>query len=154
MTGCLYIVATPIGNLVDISQRALATLAEVSLILAEDTRVSRKLLNHYAISTKIQSLHEYNEQQQVATFIEYIKQQHDCALISDAGTPLVSDPGYRLVRAAQEAEVPVIPIPGPCAAITALSAAGLPTDRFQFEGFLPAKQGQRQARLRELSSVM
>ena len=143
--GTLYVVATPIGNLEDISARALRVLADVDLIAAEDTRHSAKLLRHYAIGTKVVSLHEHNERAQAPRLIETIRAGKSIALISDAGTPLLSDPGFHLVRAAHTAGVSVVPVPGPCAATAALSVAGLPTDRFVFEGFPPARAGQRRS---------
>jgi 16S rRNA (cytidine1402-2'-O)-methyltransferase len=149
--GTLYIVATPIGNLDDISARALRVLATVDRIAAEDTRHSQRLLNHYGIRTPLSSLHEHNERQRVEGLLAELEQGLDLALISDAGTPLISDPGFPLVRAAREHGIRVVPVPGCSAAICALSAAGLPTDRFVFEGFLPARAGQRENRLRELA---
>ena len=124
-SGTLFIVATPIGNLEDITHRALRILAEVDLIAAEDTRHSQRLLQHYDISTRLTSLHDHNESQRAIQLIEKLKLGQNIALISDAGTPLISDPGYGLVRQCTEAEVKVVPLPGPCAAITALCAAGL-----------------------------
>ena len=150
--GALYVVATPIGNLADISRRALDVLASADVILAEDTRHSAKLLAHYGIDTACRSFHEHNEQRQVAALIERIAAGERLALICDAGTPLVSDPGYRLVAALRERGIQVIPVPGANAAIGALSAAGLPSDRFCFEGFLPAGAGDRRRRLESLSS--
>ena len=149
--GTLYIVATPIGNLDDISARALRVLATVDRIAAEDTRHSQRLLNHYGIRTPLSSLHEHNERQKVEGLLAELEQGLSLALISDAGTPLISDPGFPLVRAARERGMRVVPVPGCSAAICALSAAGLPTDRFVFEGFLPARAGQRENRLRELA---
>lgn len=149
--GTLYIVATPIGNLDDISQRALQVLAKVDRIAAEDTRHSQRLLGHYGIRTPLGSLHEHNERQKVEGLLAELEQGLSLALISDAGTPLISDPGFPLVRAARARGIRVVPVPGCCAAICALSAAGLPTDRFVFEGFLPARGGQRENRLRELA---
>jgi len=145
----IYIVATPIGNLGDISERAIETLKSVDLIAAEDTRHSRKLLQHFDIETPMISLHEHNEKIKSEKIFELIEQGKSVAIISDAGTPLVSDPGYPLVHEAQERNIDVIPIPGPCAAITALSASGLPSDRFIFEGFLSAKQNARIKKLEE-----
>ena len=139
----LFLVATPIGNLGDISSRALETLKSVDLIAAEDTRHSKRLLQHFAINTRLMACHEHNEEQQTPAMIERLLKGQSIALISDAGTPLVSDPGYRLVQAAIEQNIRVVPVPGPCAAIAALSASGLPTDRFVFEGFPPARQGAR-----------
>ena len=147
----LYIVATPIGNLSDISQRALETLQAVDLIAAEDTRHSGHLLQHYSITTPTISLHEHNEQQRSETLLAKLQQGESIALISDAGTPLISDPGYRLVSLVRQHNIPVVPIPGCCAVITALCASGLPSDRFSFEGFLPSKQGARQQILQDLT---
>src|SRR5712692_2583387 len=140
----LYVVATPIGNLQDMTPRALEILSRADLIAAEDTRHSGKLLQHFGITTKMVSMHEYNERDKVKKLIEFM-QRGSLALISDAGTPLVSDPGFNLVRAAHAAGITVTPIPGACAAIAALSAAGLPSDRFVFEGFPPAKTPARRA---------
>ena len=148
----LYVVATPIGNLEDISYRAVRVLSEVDLVAAEDTRHSRLLLNHYEIRKPMQALHEHNEEQMVNHILERVKHGEAIALISDAGTPLISDPGYRLVRAAREAGLPVYSLPGPSAVIAALSVAGLPPDRFVFEGFLPAKAPARDKRLQLLST--
>lgn len=145
VTGTLYIVATPIGNLEDFSARGIRVLTEVALIAAEDTRHSAKLLHHYGIHTAVVGVHEHNEQEQTPRLIETLRAGKSIALISDAGTPLVSDPGFKLVRAAQAAGVPVVPVPGPCAAIAALSAAGLPTDRFVFEGFPPPRSAARRS---------
>lgn len=141
--GTLYVVATPIGNLEDMTHRAARILSEVDLIAAEDTRVSQKLLRHYGISTRLTAYHEHNERKKTPNLLRLLQQGKCIALISDAGTPLVSDPGFRLVQAANENGISVIPVPGPCAAIAALSAAGLPTDSFSFEGFTPAKRGAR-----------
>lgn len=143
MSGTLYVVATPIGNLADFSARARAVLSQVDLIAAEDTRHSRKLLDHFGITTTMTAFHEHNEREKAATLLQTLREGRSIALITDAGTPLVSDPGYGLVRQAHAAQIPVVPIPGPCAAITALSAAGLPSDRFAFEGFPPAKETAR-----------
>lgn len=148
--GELYIVATPIGNLKDISYRAVETLQQVDLILAEDTRNAMKLLQHYDIKRPVKAMHEHNEDQLADEIIEKIAEGHRIALISDAGTPLMSDPGYRLVQCAQAAGIQAITIPGACAAIAALSIAGLPTDRFAFEGFIPAKTVAREQRLTDL----
>ena len=153
MPGSLYLVATPIGNLADITHRALQVLRDVDLIACEDTRHTHKLLNHYNITTKTISYHEHNEQQRAAELIERLKQGSNIAVVSDAGTPSISDPGFRLVRAAIENEIAVIPVPGPSALIAALIAAGLPTDEFFFAGFLPSKTSARRARLNELQSV-
>lgn len=141
--GVLYIVATPIGNLDDLSPRALLTLNEVSLIAAEDTRHSTKLLQHFGILTPMLAFHEHNEREKTPELIAALNKGKSLALISDAGTPLVSDPGYRLVRAAHAAGIRVVPLPGACAAIAALSASGLPCDRFAFEGFPPVKSTAR-----------
>ena len=151
-TGTLFLVATPIGNLNDISQRAIQTLKQAELILVEDTRHAAILLTHHAVSTKTRSFHEHNEERQVARIVEQLHEGKDIAVISDAGTPLICDPGYRLVREAVHRGVGVVPIPGPCAATAALSASGLATDRFCFEGFLPAKQAAREQRLAGLKS--
>lgn len=151
--GTLYLVATPIGNLADITHRALDVLRNVSLIACEDTRHTRKLLQHYGLSTKTISYHEHNEQQRARELVELLQNGNDVAVVSDAGTPSISDPGYRLVRAAIDNDVPVVPVPGPSALISALIAAGLPTDEFFFGGFLPAKANARRARLDELKSV-
>lgn len=148
--GTLYVVATPIGNLEDMAPRALRVLSEVDLIAAEDTRHSGKLLRHFAVGTKVEAIHEHNERQQVPRLVEFLKAGKSIAFITDAGTPLVSDPGFHLVRAARRAGLRVTPVPGACAAITALSAAGLPSDRFVFEGFPPAKTGARRALFEEL----
>lgn len=145
--GTLYVVATPIGNLEDISARALRVLSEVALIAAEDTRHSARLLQHFGISTPLAACHEHNERDEGGRFIKRLLAGDDVALISDAGTPLISDPGYHLVRQARAAGIRVVPLPGACALIAALSAAGLPSDRFIFEGFLPAKQVARRTRL-------
>lgn len=143
-------VATPLGNLADLSPRACAQLAAVAVIAAEDTRHSRPLLNHYGIRTPLLALHEHNEAAQTGRLIERLRQGEDVALISDAGTPAISDPGQRLVAAAHAAGVSVVPLPGPCAAVAALSASGLPSARFAFEGFLPARAAARQAALSAL----
>lgn len=153
MPGTLYLVATPIGNLADITHRALQVLREVDLIACEDTRHTRKLLQHYGIDKKTVSYHEHNEQQRAAELIELLQQGSNLAVVSDAGTPAISDPGFRLVRTAIEHDVNVVPLPGPSALITALVAAGLPTDEFFFGGFLPARSSARRARLSELRSV-
>lgn len=139
-TGCLYIVPTPIGNLSDISARALEVLQQVDLIAAEDTRHSSRLLGHYQISTRTISMHAHNEHQRTGLLIEKLKQGMAIALISDAGTPLISDPGYEFVNTCRAEGLNVIALPGPCALTTALSASGLPTDTFTFFGFLPVKQ--------------
>ncbi|HCU53726.1 MAG TPA: 16S rRNA (cytidine(1402)-2'-O)-methyltransferase [Gammaproteobacteria bacterium] len=141
--GFLYVVATPIGNLEDFSIRARRILAEVDLIAAEDTRHSARLLSHYGILTPVTAFHEHNEHEKAQDLVNQLSHGKQLALISDAGTPLVSDPGYRLVRAAHIAGIRVIPVPGPCAAVAALSVSGLPSDRFAFEGFPPAKSTAR-----------
>ncbi len=142
-SGVLYIVATPIGNRDDTSQRAVAVLSEVDFIAAEDTRHSRNLLQHFNIKTRMLAYHDHNEEHVTPQLIEKLLAGKNIALISDAGTPLLSDPGYRLVKAAHEAQIKVSPIPGACAAIAALSASGLATDRFTFAGFPPAKSAAR-----------
>jgi 16S rRNA (cytidine1402-2'-O)-methyltransferase len=146
-TGTLYVVATPIGNLDDISARALKVLRDVALIAAEDTRHSMRLMQHFGIPTPLAACHEHNERDEGSRFLARLQAGDDVALISDAGTPLISDPGYHLVRQVRAAGIAVVPVPGPCALIAALSAAGLPSDRFIFEGFLPAKAVGRRARL-------
>ncbi|MEQ1580036.1 MAG: 16S rRNA (cytidine(1402)-2'-O)-methyltransferase [Steroidobacteraceae bacterium] len=151
LPAALYVVATPIGNLGDLSPRARETLAQVALIAAEDTRHTRSLLQAFGIATPLVSLHEHNEAARLGPLVERLRRGEAVALVSDAGTPLVSDPGFALVRAALDAGIRVTPIPGPTAAITALSASGLPTDRFAFEGFLPSKPGARKNALLELS---
>ena len=150
--GTLYIVATPIGNLEDISARAVKVLGEVDCILCEDTRHSGRLLQALGIRTRRLSLHEHNEASRAGEVIQGLRAGQNYALISDAGTPLISDPGYRLVNAAVGAEFRVSPIPGPCAAVAALSVAGLPTDRFCFLGFLPARKAARRKRLEDLAT--
>ena len=149
-TGTLFIVATPIGNLSDMSQRAISILSDVDLILAEDTRHAGKLLSHFDIHSKTRSFHEHNENKSTDGCVNELLSGKNIALISDAGTPLISDPGYRLVKACREQQIAVTPIPGACAFATALSAAGLPTDRFCFEGFLPSKSSQRLSLLESL----
>lgn len=151
MSGTLYVVATPIGNLQDISPRALEILRSVQLIAAEDTRHSARLLQHFGVTTATTACHDHNERDKSIRLVERMLAGEDMALISDAGTPLISDPGYHLVRQAREAGVRVCPIPGACALIAALSAAGLPSDRFAFEGFLPAKAHGRRQRLQALA---
>jgi 16S rRNA (cytidine1402-2'-O)-methyltransferase len=146
----LYVVATPIGNLEDMTHRATRVLAEVDLIACEDTRQTRKLLDHYGIKTAVTSYHEHNETARAAELAERMLAGTNIALVTDAGTPLISDPGFRLVRAALDAGVTVVPIPGVSAVVTALSGAGLGTDQFHFGGFLPAKQGQRRAAIAAL----
>lgn len=151
MPCALYVVATPIGNLADLSARARETLAGVALIAAEDTRHTRSLLQAFGIATPLVSLHEHNEAARLRPLVERLQRGEAVALVSDAGTPLVSDPGFGLVRAVLDAGIKVTPIPGPTAAVAALSASGLPTDRFAFEGFLPAKSGARKAALAQLA---
>lgn len=148
--GTLYVVATPIGNLQDITPRALEVLKLVSLIAAEDTRHSARLLQHFGITTPMTACHDHNERDKSLRLVERLLSGDDLALISDAGTPLISDPGYHLVRQARTAGVRVCPVPGACALIAALSAAGLPSDRFIFEGFLPAKAHGRRERIEAL----
>jgi 16S rRNA (cytidine1402-2'-O)-methyltransferase len=150
MPGTLYVVATPIGNLEDITQRALRVLREVELIAAEDTRRTRVLLDHYQIDKALTSLYEHNEAHKAPGLIRRLEQGESIALVSEAGTPLISDPGFRLVQLAIARGLPVVPLPGPSAVIAALMAAGLPTDRFVFEGFLPKKPGKRRRRLQAL----
>lgn len=145
--GTLFVVATPIGNLEDITLRSLSVLKGVDMIAAEDTRHSNKLLQHYGIDKPTISVHEHNEQQRAAQLVERLLQGQSIALISDAGTPLISDPGYSVVKAIADAGLQVVPVPGACAAIAALSVSGLATDRFQFEGFLPHKSGPRRERI-------
>lgn len=146
----LYIVPTPIGNLGDITQRALTVLASVDLIAAEDTRHTGLLLQHFAINARLFALHDHNEQQKAVSLLAKLREGQSIALVSDAGTPLINDPGYHLVRLCREAGIRVVPLPGACAAIAALSAAGLPSDRFCYEGFLPAKSKGRCDALRML----
>jgi len=151
MSGTLFVVATPIGNLEDLSPRARQTLAEVDLIAAEDTRHTGRLLSHLGVKTRQFALHDHNEQQAAQALIKELKNGKSVALVSDAGTPLLSDPGYRLVQSAHRNDILVSPIAGPSALTAALSVAGLPTDRFCFEGFAPSKRGLRQKFLRELA---
>lgn len=153
MPGTLYLVATPIGNLADITHRAIDVLTNVAVIACEDTRHTRKLLQHYGISTKTVSYHEHNEQERARQLIDVLREGKDVAVVSDAGTPSISDPGFRLVRAAIENNVSVVPVPGPSALISALIAAGLPTDEFFFGGFLPARSNARRTKLTEMRSV-
>lgn len=147
----LYVVATPIGNLADMSARAIEVLQQADLIAAEDTRHSARLMSHFDIGTHMLAIHDHNERQRSEMMVEKLQQGQSIALVSDAGTPLISDPGYHLVTAVRQAGFRVIPVPGACAMVAALSVAGLPTDRFIFEGFLPAKSGGRQQRLQALS---
>ena len=148
--GVLYVIATPIGNLGDLSPRAREALECVDLVLAEDTRYTGVLLRKLGIDKPLRSLHEHNEETRVEAVLELLREGARIALVSDAGTPLVSDPGYRLLAAVRASGLHASPIPGPCAAIAALCVAGLPTDRFAFEGFLPARAGARRERLRAL----
>jgi len=149
--GTLYLIATPIGNLEDITLRALRMLREADLLAAEDTRRTRRLLEHYDISRPLISYHDHNKEHRSARLLEALRQGRSVALVSDAGTPGISDPAFYLVRLAIEHDVPVVPIPGPASPIAALVVSGLPPDRFVFEGFLPAKAGKRRARLRALA---
>jgi 16S rRNA (cytidine1402-2'-O)-methyltransferase len=149
--GCLYVVATPIGHRDDLSARAIATLRAATVISAEDTRHSRPLLLQHGVDTPLVALHEYNEREAVNALVRRLLAGQSVALISDAGTPLISDPGFRLVRAARAAGIRCVPLPGACAAIAALSVGGLPSDRFVFEGFLPPKAAARRARLQKLA---
>jgi 16S rRNA (cytidine1402-2'-O)-methyltransferase len=153
MAGTLYLVSTPIGNLEDITHRAVRLLGEVDVIACEDTRHTQKLLNHYAINTRTISYHEHNERERAVELLKQLKQGSNVAVVSDAGTPGISDPGFRLARLAIENEVRVVPVPGASALITALVASGMPTDEFFFGGFLPARSGARRARLSELRSI-
>jgi 16S rRNA (cytidine1402-2'-O)-methyltransferase len=153
MTGTLYIVATPIGNLEDVTQRALRVLGEVDLVACEDTRRTRVLLNHFGIKAKTTSYHEHNERARAEQLCELMTSGKNVALVSDAGTPLISDPGFRIVQAAIEADIPVVPIPGATAFVAALAASGLPADQFFFAGFLPARANARRKKLEELRTV-
>jgi 16S rRNA (cytidine1402-2'-O)-methyltransferase len=152
-TGTLYCVATPIGNLADFSARAIETLKTVDLIAAEDTRHSQPLLAHYAINTPMFAYHEHNESEQTTSIIKQLLAGKNIALISDAGTPLINDPGYQLIKQARAANIKIVPIPGACAVITALQVSGLPTDRFYFAGFPPNKETARQKMLTELKHM-
>ena len=149
--GTLFVVATPIGNLGDLSPRAREVLAAVDLIAAEDTRVTGRLLSHFGIKKRQMALHEHNEEAMLGKLLHILREGNSIALVSDAGTPSISDPGYRLLRCAHAAGISVAPVPGASALIAALSASGLPTDRFTFEGFLPAKKAARQMRLQALA---
>lgn len=148
--GTLFVVATPIGNLDDLSSRAREVLASVDLVAAEDTRVTGRLLSHFGIECRLSALHEHNEKDRAGDLIRRLRAGESIALVCDAGTPLISDPGFNFVRSAHAAGITVSPVPGPSALVAALSASGLPTDRFTFEGFLPAKKGARAERLRAL----
>lgn len=151
--GTLFVVATPLGNLEDMTPRARDTLARVTLVAAEDTRRASQLLTHLGLKQRLVSLHEHNESERVHEIVAALLRGEDVALISDAGTPLISDPGYRLMASVREQRLPVSPVPGCCAAIAALSVSGLPTDRFRFEGFLPAKSSARRKRLEALADI-
>ncbi|MBK6425396.1 MAG: 16S rRNA (cytidine(1402)-2'-O)-methyltransferase [Blastocatellia bacterium] len=153
MSGTLYVVATPIGNLEDITRRALRVLGEVKVVACEDTRRTRTLLTHFGLATPTVSYHEHNESSRAAELIARLLDGESVALVSDAGTPCISDPGYRLVREAAAAGIDVVPVPGASAAVTALSASGLATDTFLFVGFMPSKRSARKARLAELAGV-
>ena len=153
MAGTLYLVSTPIGNLEDITHRAVRVLREVDVIACEDTRHTKNLLNHYGINTRTISYHEHNERERAVELLEQLESGSDLAIVSDAGTPGISDPGFRLARLAIENEVRVVPVPGPSALIAALVASGIATDEFFFGGFLPARSGARRARLNELRSI-
>ena len=151
--GILYLVATPVGNLEDISLRALRILKEVDLIACEDTRHTAKLLTHYGIRTPSQSYHKFNEESRAQQLVQMLREGKNIALVSDSGTPLVSDPGYELVSSCRREGIQVVPIPGPSAAIAALIASGLPADSFCFSGFLPSKGSLRKRRLEELAGL-
>jgi 16S rRNA (cytidine1402-2'-O)-methyltransferase len=153
MTGTVYLVATPIGNLQDISLRAIETLKTVDLIACEDTRHTRKLLTHFGISAKLVSYHEYNENQRAEEFAELLEQGKSIAVVSDAGTPAICDPSFRIVQKAYEIGAKVVPIPGAVAFVNAVIISGLPTDSIFFGGFLPSKKGERQNRLREVEKI-
>ncbi len=151
--GVLYVVATPVGNLEDITLRALRILKEVDLIACEDTRYTAKLLSHYGISTPRESYHQFNEASRTPRLIQRLREGKNIALVTDSGTPLVSDPGYGIVSGCRKEGIPVIPIPGPSAAIAALIGSGLPAENFFFAGFLPARQSMRKRRLQELGAI-
>jgi len=153
MPGTLYIIATPIGNLEDITQRALRMLGEVDVVACEDTRRTRVLLNHFGIKTKTISYHEHNERERAEQICKLLISGKNVALVSDAGTPLINDPGFRVTNAAIELDLPVISIPGPTAFVTALVASGLPSDKFFFAGFLPARANARRVKLEELCAI-
>ena len=153
MAGTLYLVSTPIGNLEDITERALRILGEVDLVACEDTRHTQKLLGHFAIATRTISYHEHNERERAAELLLRLQEGKNVALVSDAGTPGISDPGFRLVQLATEAGVRVTPVPGPTALVAALIASGIPTDEFFFAGFLPPRSSARRARLQELKTI-
>lgn len=151
MSGTLYIVSTPIGNLEDLTYRAHRTLKEVQIIAAEDTRHTQKLCSHYGIGTTLTSYHDFNKEEKTSILLEKILEGQSVALVSDAGTPLISDPGYYLLTRAIAENIPIVPIPGPSAILTALAASGLPTDAFRYEGFLPKKSGARSRVLQALA---
>ena len=153
MPGTLYLVATPIGNLDDITLRAIKVLGEVNLIACEDTRHTRKLLTHFGINTRTISYHEHNERERAAELLERVSRGESVAVVSDAGTPGISDPGFRLVQLAIENDIPVVPVPGAAAFVSALVVSGIPTDEFFFAGFLPSRTSARRARLKELQSL-
>jgi len=153
MSGTLYIVATPIGNLEDITQRALRVLSEVDIVACEDTRRTRVLLNHFGIKTKTISYHEHNERERAEQICKLLVSGKHVALVSDAGTPLINDPGFRVINAAIELDLPVVPIPGPAAFVSALVASGLPSDQFFFAGFPPARTNARRVKLEEFSAI-
>ncbi|WP_336011259.1 16S rRNA (cytidine(1402)-2'-O)-methyltransferase [Acinetobacter calcoaceticus] len=152
MSAQLFVVATPIGHLDDMTFRAIDILKSVSIVAAEDTRQSAQLFKHYNISTQLTACHDHNESNKIEQLVQKLLAGDSVALISDAGTPLISDPGFKLVRAAQEHGIRVVPVPGACAAIAALSAVGLPSDRFSFEGFLPSRASQRISQLEKLKN--
>lgn len=153
MAGTLYVVSTPIGNLEDLTYRAVRVLSEVDIIACEDTRHTQKLLNHYGIKTKTVSYHEHNERDRAGELLTSLQSDLDVAIVSDAGTPGISDPGFRVVRIALEAGMRVVPVPGPTALVSALVASGLPSDEFFFAGFLPARSGARRTRLADLAAI-
>lgn len=153
MAGTLYVVSTPIGNLEDLTYRAVRVLSEVDIVACEDTRHTQKLLNHYGIKTKTVSYHEHNERDRAGELLTSLQSDLDVAIVSDAGTPGISDPGFRVVRMALEAGMRVVPVPGPTALVSALVASGLPSDEFFFAGFLPARSGARRTRLADLAAI-
>lgn len=151
--GTLYIIPTPIGNLGDLSARALETLKQVDKVAAEDTRTARKLFTHFGIDTPLVSFHEYSAESRVTSLVQQLENGQSIGLVSEAGTPGISDPGFVLIRAAIAAEIPLVSLPGPCAAITALTASGLPMNEYYFGGFLPTKKSARKKRLAELAEI-
>jgi len=153
VTGTLYIVATPIGNLEDMTQRALRVLREVDLVACEDTRRTRVLLNHFGVKTKTLSYHEHNERKRAEELCKLLESGRHIAIVSDAGTPLINDPGFRIVKAAIQSGIQVVPVPGPSALISGLIASGLPCDQFLFAGFLPGRANARRGKLEELSAL-